>query len=33
VPSGALPAGNGHGLGGETTPPEQYERLLALSGA
>jgi predicted metal-dependent phosphoesterase TrpH len=25
------PAGNGHGLGSETTPPEEYERLLALA--
>lgn len=31
VPSGSLPAGNGHGLGAETTPPQQYERLLALA--
>jgi len=31
VPSGAVPAGSGHGLGGETTPPEEYERLLALA--
>jgi predicted metal-dependent phosphoesterase TrpH len=22
---------NGHGLGSETTPPEEYERLLALA--
>jgi hypothetical protein len=33
VPSGSLPAGHGHGLGAETTPPQQYERLLALAGA
>jgi predicted metal-dependent phosphoesterase TrpH len=25
------PAGNGNGLGAETTPPEEYERLLALA--
>jgi predicted metal-dependent phosphoesterase TrpH len=25
------PAGNGHGLGSETTPPGEYERLLALA--
>jgi 3',5'-nucleoside bisphosphate phosphatase len=25
------PAGHGYGLGGETTPPEEYERLLALA--
>ncbi len=31
VPSGSLPAGSGHGLGAETTPPQQYERLLALA--
>lgn len=33
APSGALPDGGEHGLGGETTPPEQYERLLAMAGA
>jgi hypothetical protein len=25
------PAGHGYGLGSETTPPEEYERLLALA--
>ncbi|HEX7159663.1 MAG TPA: PHP domain-containing protein [Trebonia sp.] len=25
------PAGNGNGLGAETTPPEEYERLLAMA--
>jgi hypothetical protein len=32
VPGGPLPDGNGHGLGAETTPPQEYERLLALAG-
>ena len=27
------PAGDDRGLGSETTPPEQYERLLALAAA
>jgi hypothetical protein len=27
------PAGDGHGLGSETTPPEEYARLLALAAA
>ena len=27
------PAGNDRGLGSETTPPEEYERLLALAAA
>jgi predicted metal-dependent phosphoesterase TrpH len=27
------PEGNDHGLGAETTPPEEYERLLALASA
>jgi hypothetical protein len=33
VPSGSLPAGHGQGLGAETTPPQQYERLLAQASA
>ena len=28
-----VPAGNDRGLGSETTPPEEYERLLALAAA
>ena len=31
LPGGRLPAGNSHGLGAETTPLAEYERLLALS--
>ena len=30
-PGGPAPAGAGRGLGGETTPPEQYERLLSVA--
>ena len=34
LPGGRLPASPaGHGLGAETTPPQEYERLLALAGA
>lgn len=33
VPGGALPAGAGRGLGGETTPREDYERLLNAASA
>jgi 3',5'-nucleoside bisphosphate phosphatase len=28
-PTGQVPAGGSHGLGAETTPPQEYERLLA----
>ena len=31
LPGGRPPAANGNGLGAETTPPDQYERLLALA--
>ena len=31
APGGALPGDGGHGLGSETTPQEEYERLLALA--
>jgi len=31
LPGGPPPAGNGHGLGTETTPPQEYARLLALA--
>jgi predicted metal-dependent phosphoesterase TrpH len=33
LPGGRPPEGSGHGLGSETTPPEEYERLLALAAA
>jgi 3',5'-nucleoside bisphosphate phosphatase len=33
VPSGTLPAGAGRGLGAETTPPEEYERLFSVASA
>lgn len=33
IPSGQVARSSaGHGLGAETTPPEEYERLLALAG-
>jgi 3',5'-nucleoside bisphosphate phosphatase len=31
LPGGQSPAGSAHGLGAETTPPEEYARLLALA--
>jgi predicted metal-dependent phosphoesterase TrpH len=31
LPGGRPPAGGNYGLGAETTPPEEYERLLALA--
>ena len=31
LPGGRPPAANGNGLGAETTPPQEYERLLALA--
>ena len=31
LPGGPPPAGNTHGLGAETTPPQEYARLLALA--
>jgi predicted metal-dependent phosphoesterase TrpH len=31
VPSAGRAGGNGDGLGSETTPPEEYERLLAMA--
>ena len=33
VPGGPLPATSARGLGAETTPPGEYERLLALASA
>lgn len=31
LPGGPLPAGGARGLGAETTPPEEYERILVMA--